>query len=144
MIVCISVSLRIPTFLMTLLSQSSLKGKDLKMSRWYLFSFKIVIIVKTDKKSCFLFFYYVIKEYTTFPSRPRQCHRGLDQWFSSKEFICNAGDSEDMASVPGLGRSPGGVHGNPLQYSCLENPMDRGAQWATVHSVSKCQTQLSD
>ena len=50
MIVCISVSLRIPTLLMTLLSQSSLKVKDLKMSCWYLFSFKIVIIVNTDQK----------------------------------------------------------------------------------------------
>ena len=43
---------------------------------------------------------------------------------------------------PGLGRSPGGGHDNPLQYSCLENPMDRGAWWATVHGVSKCQTRL--
>ena len=115
------------------------------MSCWYLFSFKIVIIVITDPKNpCFLFFYYVIKEYTKFPSRPKQCHRGPPQLLSSKEFICNAGDSGDMALVPGLGRSPGGVHGNPLQYSCLENPMDRGAWWATVHRVSKYQTQLSD
>ena len=72
MIVCISVSLRIPTLLMTLLPQSSLKVKKFKMSCWYLFLFKIVIIVNTDqkKKTCFLFFYYVIKEYTAFPSRP--------------------------------------------------------------------------
>ena len=48
-----------------------------------------------------------------------------------------------MGSIPGLGRSPGGEHHNPLQYSCLENPMDRGAWWATVHRVEKCQTQLS-
>ena len=46
----------------------------------------------------------------------------------------NAGD---MSSIPGLGRSPGGRHGNPLQYSCLENSMDRGAWWATVHGVTK-------
>ena len=47
-----------------------------------------------------------------------------------------AGDTEelgDSGSIPGLGRSPGEEHGNPLQYSCLENPMDRGAWWATVH-----------
>ena len=50
----------------------------------------------------------------------------------------NAGDVKDGGSIPGLGRFPGGGHGNPLQYSCLENPMDRGAWWATVHSVSKC------
>ena len=47
----------------------------------------------------------------------------------------NAGDIRDVSSIPGWGRSPGGRHGNPLQYSCLENPMDRGAWWATVHGV---------
>ena len=46
--------------------------------------------------------------------------------------------------IPGWGRSPGGAHGNPLPYSCLGNPMDRGAWWATVHGVSKSQTQLSN
>ena len=58
-----------------------------------------------------------------------------------EEFACNAGN---LGSVPGVGRSPGGGHGNPLQYSCLENPMDRGAWWVTVHGVTKSQTQLSD
>jgi len=52
----------------------------------------------------------------------------------------HAGDVRDMDSIPGSGRSPGGSHGNPLQYSCLENPGDRGAWWAIVHSVSKSQT----
>ena len=51
---------------------------------------------------------------------------------------------EDVGSIPGLGRSPGQGNGNPLQYSCLVNPMDRGAWLATVHGVAKCQTQLSD
>ena len=46
----------------------------------------------------------------------------------------------DASSIPGLGRSPGGENGNPLQYSCLENPMDRGAWWAIVHGVAKSQT----
>ena len=54
----------------------------------------------------------------------------------------NAGDIRDSGSIPGSGRPPGGGHGNPLQYSCLENPMDRGIWWATVHSVAKSQTQL--
>ena len=45
--------------------------------------------------------------------------------------------------IPGSGRSPGEGHGNPLQYSCLENPIDRGAWWATVHGATKSQTQLS-
>ena len=51
-----------------------------------------------------------------------------------KESICNAGDP---GSIPGSGRSPGGGNGNPLQYSCLENPLDRGAQRATVHGVAE-------
>ena len=54
-----------------------------------------------------------------------------------KNSPANAGD---MDSTPGLGRSPGGEHGNPLQYSCLENPMDRGAWWAMVHRVAKSWT----
>ena len=48
----------------------------------------------------------------------------------------------DMGSTPGSGRSPGEGHGNPLQCSCLENPMDRGTWWATIHRVAKSQTQL--
>ena len=54
----------------------------------------------------------------------------------------NAGDTGDAGLIPRLGRSPGGGHGNQLQDSCLENPLDRGAWWATVHGVTKSQTQL--
>ena len=54
----------------------------------------------------------------------------------------NARDVRDAGSIPGWGRSPGGGHGNPLQYSCLENSMDRGAWRAMVHRVAKSQTQL--
>jgi len=54
----------------------------------------------------------------------------------------NAEDIRDMGLIPGLGRSPGGGHDNPLQYSCLENPMDRGSWWSTVHEVTKSQIQL--
>ena len=50
----------------------------------------------------------------------------------------------DVGSKPGLGRSPGGGNGNPLQDSCLKNPMDRGTWWATLQGVAKSQTQLSD
>ena len=61
-----------------------------------------------------------------------------------KESACNAGDAEDLGSIPGSGRSPGGGHGNPFQYSFLETPMDREAWWAAVvHQVTKNQTQLS-
>ena len=65
----------------------------------------------------------------------------MDQGFPGgsvgKESACNAGD---LGLIPGLGRFPGEGKGYPLQYSCLENPMDRGAWWATVHGVSKSQT----
>ena len=54
----------------------------------------------------------------------------------------NAGDIRDSGSIPGLGRFSGGGHGNPLQYSCLENPMDRGAWQATAHRVTKSQTRV--
>ena len=63
--------------------------------------------------------------------------RGSD----SKESTCNAGDA---GLIPGLGRSPGEGHGNALQYSCLENPMHRGARQSTVHGLAKSQTWLSD
>ena len=53
----------------------------------------------------------------------------------------NARDIRVVGSIPGLGRSPRGGHGSSRQYSCLENPMDRGAWWATVHRVAKCQTR---
>ena len=53
-------------------------------------------------------------------------------------------DAEDPGSIPGSGRSPGEGCGNPLQYSCLENPMDRGASWPTAHGVTKSRTRLSD
>ena len=59
-----------------------------------------------------------------------------------KELACNAGDAGDLGSILGSGRSPGGGHSNPLQDSCLENPMDRGAWWTTVHRVAKSQTRL--
>ena len=58
-----------------------------------------------------------------------------------KNLPANAGDIREVGSIPGLGRSPGGGHGNPLQYSCLENPMDRGAWWVTSEGA-KSQIQL--
>ena len=68
-------------------------------------------------------------------------------YFSSgavvKNLPANAGDSGDVGSIP-VGRSPGGGDGNPLQYFYLENPMDRGAWWATVHGVTKSRTWLSN
>ena len=59
-----------------------------------------------------------------------------------KNLPASVGDVRDAGSIPGSGRSPGEGKGNPLQYSCLENLMDRGAWWATVHGVTKSQTRL--
>ena len=81
--------------------------------------------------------YWFLKEvkililfHTTFPD-------SLD----AKESACNAAD---LGSIPGSGRSPGEGNGSPLQYSCLEDPKDKGAWWAKVHGVAKSWTQLSD
>ena len=57
-----------------------------------------------------------------------------------KNLPANTGDTRDEGSIPGSGRSPGEENGNPLQYSCLENPMDKVAWWATVHRVTKSRT----
>ena len=59
-----------------------------------------------------------------------------------KNLPANVGDARDEGLIPGSGRSPGGGHGNPLLYSCLANPMDRGAWWAAVLGVAKSQTRL--
>ena len=70
-----------------------------------------------------------------------KAHKGFPGGSSGKESACNVGDS---GLNPGLGRSPGGGNGNPLQYSCLENSTDRGAWGAMVHGVAQSQTRLSD
>ena len=64
-------------------------------------------------------------------------YEGFPVGSDSKESACNAGD---LSSIPGLGRFPGEGNGNLLQYSCLGNPMERGAWWATVHGVAKSWT----
>ena len=74
----------------------------------------------------------------------------LGMWYTGASQVAlvvknppaSGGDIRDTGSIPGLGRSPGGGHGNPLQYSCLENSMDRGAWQAMVHKSAKCQTRL--
>ena len=66
---------------------------------------------------------------------------GLRPWLSSKESACSAGGAGDVSLILGLGRSPGGVHGNSFQYSCLGNSMDRGAWRAVVHGVASDVTE---
>ena len=96
-------------------------------------SYYVVIQVNFGKKSfvsseIFFFFFWGLKI------------RGASQVV--KNPPANGGDVSDTGLIPGLGRSPGGGNGNPLQYSCLGNPMDREAWWATVHGAAKSQTRL--
>ena len=81
--------------------------------------------------------------HSPFTSYNRSCSiaRGFPGGSEVKASACNAGD---LGSIPGSGRSPGEGNGNPLQYSCLGNPMDREAWWPTVHGVAKSWTLLSD
>ena len=65
---------------------------------------------------------------------------GFSDGSVGKESTCNAGDMGEVGLIPGLGRSPGGGTSKPLQYSCLNTPMDRGTWQATVHSITKSQT----
>ena len=98
----------------------------------------------------------ITRKYQNSPFFPKQRHQDLSGSESQasgfleltsfpggsedKASACNAGD---QGSIPGLGRSPGEGNGNPLQYSCLDNPMDGGAWWATVDGVAQSQTRLS-
>ena len=68
------------------------------------------------------------------------CVRASQAVLVVKNLPVNVGDIRDVGSIPRSGRSPGEGNGSPLQYSCLENPMDRGASWATVHSVTESDT----
>ena len=84
-------------------------------------------------------------------SAPSCCaffHRVVFEDVSEHRVLIKSGPGnrgvEDLGSIPVLGRSPGGGNGNPLQYSCLENPMGGGARWAAVHGVAQSQTRLSD
>ena len=73
-----------------------------------------------------------------------ECIRRLGGFPGGSEVKASACNAGDLGSIPGPERSPGEGNGNPLQYSCLENPMDGGAWWATVHGVAKSWTQLSE
>ena len=75
------------------------------------------------------------------PCFENQCSMyGLPSWFGGRESTCNAGTSEEVGLIPGWGRSSGGENATRSSYACLENPMGRGAWWATVYRVIKSQT----
>ena len=98
-----------------------------QMSRLQMWHKQFLLLMPS---SFWYFFYGIFREFMGFP------HSSL-----GKESPCDAGD---RGSVPGSGRSPGERNGNPLQYSCLENPMDRRAWWATIHEVAKSRTWHSN
>ena len=79
---------------------------------------------------------------TTHSLKHLEPKEGLPRWHTSKEYTYQCTKYRVASTVPGLGRSPRGGNGNPLQYSCLGNPMDKGAWWATVHRVAKSWTRL--
>ena len=82
-----------------------------------------------------------LKRLSSIQKLAQDCLCGFPDGSEGKASACNAGDP---GSIPGSGRFLGEGNGNPLQYSCLENSMDRGAWWAIVHGVAKNQTRLSD
>jgi len=96
------------------------------------------LVINCFSKKCLLLGHYRAQSRVLCPIHRFSLPKGGSD---CKESTCHAGD---LGLIPGWGRSPGGRNGNPLQYSCLENPMDRGTLPATVHGVTKSQTQLSD
>ena len=103
---------------------------------------KVYLIFSCDKRSTKLYQIRASEEYLLAKAQALTLDAslskyGFSRWCSGKESAC-------QCRRPGLGTSPGEGNGNPLQYFCLENPMHRGARWATVHGVAKSQTQLSD
>ena len=95
--------------------------KTIKISVRYIPRFCLMFLMSAKKHHFKKVYYLIVFLYYI---------GGLPRWLNGKEFSCNA---EDAGSIPGLGRSPGGGNGNPLQYSCLENPRDREA-WQSVGS----------
>ena len=79
-----------------------------------------------------------------FKAGPQGLAKGFPGGAVVKNLPARSGDARDTGLIPGWGRSPKGATGNPLQYSCPENAMDRGAWWATVHGVSNSQARLSN
>ena len=102
-----------------------MEGKDIKLFIYYLhLPIRVVHILGLDHIQCIHHYVYV----------------DIPHSLDGRATACNSGD---LGSIPGLGRPPGEGNGNPLQYSCLGNTMDRGVWWTVVHGVAKSQTRLS-
>ena len=122
---CLSILYFKSLHLLTLISHSILPPTPFLLAITSLFSMSVILFL--------------------FHRQVHLCHildyKGFPGGSEVKVSACNAGD---LGSIPESGRCPGEGNGNPLQYSCLENPMDGGAWWATVHGVAKSRTQLGD
>ena len=108
---------------------------DQRVGRWYLVTswhYQLQMLQRTDVHWCFTF------------CREANRHLGLPKWRSGHESACQCRRLRRCGLIPGSGTSHGGGHGNSLQYSCLENPMDRGAWRTTVHAVTKSWPWLSN
>ena len=103
--------------------QGHLKGSLLKILKQRYISTAVFISILVSISACHT------GDQSLIPRQGGKTPFGLPWWLSSKETTCNAGDTGDVGSIPGSGRSPGEGNGNPLQYSCLENSMDREAWW---------------
>ena len=114
-------------------------GQGLERRCWW--QHRVVCLVTNFKEFC------NIQAFTFKTATCIECllvNTGFSGGSMVKNLSASAGDPRNWGSISGSGRSPRGGNGNPLQYSCLENPTDRGAWWATVHGVAKSQTQLSN
>ena len=96
----------------------------------YLFPYSLLYLFPYSFSICLLVSYYLSFKISILPPHGS----------AGKGYACNGGDKGDMGSIPGSGRSPEVGNSEPLQYSCLKNPTDRGAWWVTVHEVTKSQT----
>ena len=106
---------------------------------------EVIVVIYTSSWCAWKFLLPTYQHY--FLSNNHQTHISNLLWASKfalvvKNLSANAGDKRDQGFIPGLGSSPDERSNNPLKYSCLENPMDRGACWATVHRVAKSRTRL--
>ena len=116
----------------------SIIGLQCCVSLWYMGKWFHYIYIPFYVYTYTLYIYipYVCMCACTHTHTHTHTHR-LPQWLSGKQSTYNTGDKGDTGSIPGLGRSPRQGNGNPLLYSCLKNPMDRGAWWAIVHGGAK-------
>ena len=119
-------------YLLIFCSYSAPQQQSLSTSRFF-----FLYLLPCVRRNLLSLYWFICYRYFPFTYQYITWFKGFPGRSDGKESACNVGD---LGLIPGLGRSPGGGHGNPVQYSCLENPMDRGAWWAAVHGVAESDT----